>query len=63
MKKVVITGSFDDLRSRHIRLLEEAAKLGRLHVRLWSDKISQAPGTHLPYNNSFFKKALKYTYA
>lgn len=37
MKNVFVTGSFDNLRSRHIRLLDEAAKLGPLCVRLWSD--------------------------
>ncbi len=39
MKKVIVTGSFDDLRSRDIRFLEEAAKLGAVHVLLWSDEI------------------------
>jgi cytidyltransferase-like protein len=34
---VVVTGGFDSLRSRHVRLLEEAAKLGRVHVLLWDD--------------------------
>jgi cytidyltransferase-like protein len=38
MKKVFVTGSFDNIRSQHIRLLEEASKLGDLCVRLWSDK-------------------------
>ena len=38
MKTVVVTGSFDDLRSRAVRLLEEAAKLGSLHVVLWPDE-------------------------
>ena len=38
MKSVVVTGSFDNLRSRHVRLLEEAAKIGPVHVNLWSDK-------------------------
>lgn len=37
MKTVVVTGSFDDLRSRGVRFLEEAAKLGSVHVLLWSD--------------------------
>ncbi len=32
MMNVVVRGSFDDLRSRDIRFLEEASKLGRLHV-------------------------------
>ncbi len=38
VRKVVVSGSFDDLRSRHVRLLEEASKLGALHVLLWSDE-------------------------
>src|SRR5437868_2833479 len=38
MAIVAVTGSFDDLRSKNIRFLEEAAKLGDLHVQLWSDK-------------------------
>jgi len=38
MKRVIVSGSFDDLRSRHVRLLEEAAKLGQVHVALWSDE-------------------------
>ncbi|MBM3860256.1 MAG: adenylyltransferase/cytidyltransferase family protein [Verrucomicrobia bacterium] len=43
MKQVIITGSFDDLKSRHIRLLEEASKLGELHVLLWSDRLAGNP--------------------
>jgi cytidyltransferase-like protein len=38
MKKVIVTGSFDNLGSRHVRLLEEAAKLGDVNVLLWSDE-------------------------
>jgi len=38
MKKTVVTGSFDDLRARDFRFLEEASKLGSLHVLLWSDE-------------------------
>lgn len=37
MRSVVVSGSFDDLRSRHVRLLEKAAKLGSVTVSLWSD--------------------------
>ena len=33
-----MTGSFDDLRARDFRFLEEASKLGSLHVLLWSDE-------------------------
>jgi cytidyltransferase-like protein len=35
---VVVTGSFDDLRSSHVRFLQEAAKLGDVHVLLWGDE-------------------------
>ena len=43
MKQVIVSGSFDDLRSRHIRLLEEASKLGNVHVLLWSDTLTGKP--------------------
>jgi cytidyltransferase-like protein len=42
MKTVAVTGSFDNLRSNHVRFLEEAAKWGNVHVGLWSDKTLQA---------------------
>ena len=42
MTKVAVTGSFDDLRSRHVRFLEEASKLGNVHVLLWSDEVMRA---------------------
>jgi cytidyltransferase-like protein len=37
----IVVGSFDDLRSRHVRFLQEAAKLGCVHVLLWSDEAVQ----------------------
>jgi cytidyltransferase-like protein len=37
-RQVIVSGSFDDLRSNHLRFLEEAAKLGDLNVVLWSDE-------------------------
>lgn len=36
--RVVVAGSFDDLRSRHVRLLQEAARIGEVCVLLWSDE-------------------------
>ena len=36
-KSVLVSGGFDDIRSRDLRFLEEAAKLGELTVLLWSD--------------------------
>jgi cytidyltransferase-like protein len=36
-REVVISGVFDDIRSRDLRFLHEASKLGNLTVLLWSD--------------------------
>jgi cytidyltransferase-like protein len=41
-KTVVVTGGFDDFNSQHVRLLEEASKLGDVHVLLWSDETARA---------------------
>jgi cytidyltransferase-like protein len=38
MKRVVVSGSFDDLRSRQVRLLQESSRMGSVHVLLWSDE-------------------------
>jgi len=35
--RVVVTGAFDDARSREIRFFEEAARLGKLTILLWPD--------------------------
>lgn len=39
MRKAIVTGSFDDLRSSDFRFLEEASRHGELHVFLWSDEV------------------------
>jgi len=35
---VVVCGAFDDIRSSEVRFLQEAARLGPLHVLLWNDQ-------------------------
>jgi cytidyltransferase-like protein len=35
--QVVVSGGFDDIKSRDLRFLEEASKLGELTVLLWAD--------------------------
>jgi cytidyltransferase-like protein len=35
--QVIVSGAFDDIRSRDLRFLEEAAKMGELTVLLWAD--------------------------
>jgi cytidyltransferase-like protein len=47
-KSVVVSGGFDDFRSQHVRWLEEASKLGDVHVLLWSDEAVRALAGHLP---------------
>ena len=39
--QVVVSGGFDDIKSRDLRFLEEAAKLGDLTVLLWTDNVIQ----------------------
>jgi cytidyltransferase-like protein len=39
MSTVVVSGGFDDLRSRDVRFLHEASRLGDVHVLLWSDEL------------------------
>ena len=64
MAHVLVTGSFDDLRSRDVRFLEEAAKLGPLHVRLWSDDtVKRLHGTapRFPQEERlYFLQAIRY---
>jgi cytidyltransferase-like protein len=45
---VFLSGGFDDLRSRDVRFLEEAAKLGPLTVGLWTDELVQARDKRRP---------------
>jgi cytidyltransferase-like protein len=40
-KTIIVSGSFDDVRSRDVRFLQEASRLGKLHVHLWLNSGSQ----------------------
>jgi cytidyltransferase-like protein len=40
-KQIVVSGGFDDIKSRDLRFLEEAARLGELSVLLWPDETLQ----------------------
>jgi len=40
-KQVIVSGGFDDLRSRDLRFLEAASRLGELSVLLWPDATLQ----------------------
>lgn len=39
MKNVIVTGSFDNLNSLHVRFLRRASQLGALDVLVWSDQV------------------------
>jgi cytidyltransferase-like protein len=62
--QVIVSGGFDDLKSRDLRLLEEAAKLGELTVLLWPDawlqRISGRPPKFPLAERSYFLKAVRY---
>jgi cytidyltransferase-like protein len=45
---VVVTGSFDDMRSQHIRFLEEAARRGQVQALVWDDEAVRAHTGQLP---------------
>ena len=60
-RQVVVAGGFDDVRSKEIRFLEEASKLGRLTVLLWSDesvrqRTGQAPKFPLAERQYFLER-------
>jgi cytidyltransferase-like protein len=48
VKTVLVSGSFDDLKCRHVRFLEEARKLGEVHIGLWTDDLVRARGGRPP---------------
>jgi cytidyltransferase-like protein len=61
---VVVSGGFDDLRSRHLRFLQEAAEFGQLTVLVWPDEtLSQLTG-HAPKfplaERLYFLNAVRY---
>ena len=63
-KQVIVSGGFDDIKSRDLRFLEEAAKLGELTVLLWPDEIlreqtGKAPKFPLA-ERSYFLNAVRY---
>ena len=38
MNRVIVSSAFDDIRAKDLRFLQEASKLGEVHVLLWSDE-------------------------
>jgi cytidyltransferase-like protein len=61
---VVASGGFDDIASRDLRFLEEAAKLGELTVLLWGDAVLEevtGKPPKFPFaERSYFLNAVRY---
>jgi cytidyltransferase-like protein len=63
-KQVIVSGPFDDIRSRDLRFLEEAAKLGEVTVLLWANGAIQRQTGKLPKfplaERMYFLKAVRH---
>jgi cytidyltransferase-like protein len=64
MKRIIVSGAFDDVRFRDFRFLYEAGKLGPIDLLLWSDQAVQtATGTAPKFpqvEREYFIGALRY---
>ena len=62
--QVIVSGGFDDIRSRDLRFLEEASKLGELTVLLWPDATLQKLTGEVPKfplaERNYFLNAVRY---
>jgi cytidyltransferase-like protein len=47
-KQIVVSGGFDDIKSRDLRFLEEASQLGELTVWLWTDALIRQQAGRAP---------------
>ncbi|MEN6427559.1 MAG: adenylyltransferase/cytidyltransferase family protein [Phycisphaerales bacterium] len=63
---VVVSGGFDDIRCDDIRFLQEAGRLGSLHILLWSDeRVRAATGRKPKFPESerlYFLQAVRYVH-
>jgi cytidyltransferase-like protein len=63
-RQVVVAGGFDDIRSNHLRFLEEAARLGELTVLLWPDQtvreLTGEPPIFPEAERLYFLNAIRY---
>jgi len=63
-KQIIVSGGFDDIKSRDLRFLEEASRLGELTVLLWPDsvleKINGRPPKFPLAERNYFLNAVRY---
>ena len=64
---VVVSGSFDNMHAREMRFLEEAARLGEVHLLLWPDRLVEAVSGRAPKftqeERRYFLEAVRYVSA
>jgi cytidyltransferase-like protein len=64
MKRIIVSAPFDDIRSRHLRLLQEAQRLGEVTVLLWTDdlieRVTGAPPKFPETERRYFLEAVRY---
>ncbi len=64
MKRVIVSGAFDDMRFGDFRFLNEAAQLGAVHALLWSDEAQQAatgkPPRFPQAEREYFLQSIRY---
>jgi len=64
MAEVIVSGAFDDVRALQMRFLEEAARLGSVHLLLWSDRAAEALTGRLPRfpaaERGYFVESVRY---
>jgi len=62
--RVVVSGSFDNMHAHQMRFLEEAARLGELHLLLWPDALVEAhtgrPPVFPQEERRYFLEAVRY---
>ncbi|MBN2559417.1 MAG: adenylyltransferase/cytidyltransferase family protein [Phycisphaerae bacterium] len=63
-RQIIVSGAFDNMRSRDVRFLQETARLGLLSVLLWNDAVCRAltgtePRFPLP-ERLYYLQALRY---
>jgi cytidyltransferase-like protein len=64
MQKGIVSGVFDNLRSPEVRFLDAAARLGPVHVLLWSDELAERLTGQAPRfsyaEREYYLSALRY---
>jgi cytidyltransferase-like protein len=63
-RQIIVSGGFDDIKSRDLRFLEEASKLGEVTVLLWPDfvleKLTGQPPKFSLAERIYFLNAVRY---